>query len=641
MASEDDYLADWFNFIDQPEDGTMGSKNLNAISTGPAGGNDFISNRRDTANDGREDRGASNRINWDLNGIYEIDQDIEDVFPLYSELLEVEPVDKNSDESAQTSVGLPQAQSSSSMMNNEPAISENDPSGTFSSNNETFMDHEVPSTESGYQSSHSTSTQANICNDIGEIEFSCPPEAMETEDEETTSSQCYAPDRPPRSRDFNSQQKPTVAVSSKQVNVENSQFLHCDYENDSREKPSSSNQDSYFQQSLSSTIATIPPRTDSKYQSGPSTSSSFNIGDGLSSFPKVMEIRYAEPTSSQFRRYEPLSSDYSNDFQHQYAPSTTEANPNHFAKRKRVAPYSFHQRPLQKRQFRLAEKQLPHRNQQEPFCSPVDVFHSIPAPLLNPILQGFDQEGGNSNAATFGSNSGSINQYPPPYPPPLQQPAAQKDSLDFSDLESFQKYVQKEEKYLKKQDDAKKARQSRKRKPVLDENRRELMNRNIGYYHTHAQNEKNRVNSRISVFLDRVKKVKGILSTEHILEGKLDNSERISYQAQKRILLSTNGDSELIKRIQESKTKFENSEIEFLKKSKEYDEVSEKAKNYSKDEKMKAKGTPGSAKNRAKEKMECEELEYDIACLDHIISKAPQLSNLAMKFANDVPTKLL
>ncbi|CAP30047.1 Protein CBG10727 [Caenorhabditis briggsae] len=696
-TSEDDYLADWFNFLDQLIDEDIGSKTLNALSTRPADSNDFNEYRPDTDNDGREDRGASNHENWDLHGIYDFDPDREDLMPLHTELL-------NDDES-QTSIGNLPAPISSSMMNNEPAISENDPPGTISSNNETTMDHEVPSTESGYESSPSTSSSSNVCNGIGDIEISPFPEVMETEDGEQESS---TPARPPRTRDFNSQQDPTVADLSQQV--ENSLHVPDDLELDSYDKifsgplpipknrtvgSNSSDHGNDFQhQSWSSTTEAIPSMIDSEYQSSPSTFSPSNVV-----FPEVMRMEYQVPTSSQYPFYapahpsrgndskifdrqhpkqycdldkttsgllhqvttedyfsgtgisEPWSSYYGISLKHQSRPSLTEENPRHSAKRKRWAPYSNNQRPLLERKIRSDGKELSLKDQQKRLSRPVDVFQSISASMQTPMTQDFEQGSCNSNATTFESNADSESQYNVDSPP-IQQSGAQKYPPDFFDLGSLHKYVKKNQEYLKQLGggDTTEEKRIRQRTNVEDKNRREMMDRNCDYSKKCAQNKKDAMNARVLEFIEMVEEVKGIESDERLavfaleldnyMERGVDNSPIEAYQAQKRQLLSTSVDLETERKVQETWELLNKKRNDFEEKSQKYADTAKTAKNYGEEEKKKATNSAGSAKSRAKEKMEYAELEYDIACLDLIISKTPHLSNLALEFARWCANKI-
>ncbi|CAO4375117.1 unnamed protein product [Caenorhabditis nigoni] len=650
-----------------------GSKTSNVLSTGPGGSNNFNENHLDTANDGRVDRGASNHVNWDLHGIYDIDPDGRDSLPLYTELL-------NPYES-QTSIGSLPAPISSSIRNNEPDIFENDPAESFSTNNANPVEYEVPRICRGYQSIPSTSPQYKVFNHFRDIQLSSSPETME--DEKPTSSMSYVPTRPPRARDFYNQQEPTVADLPQQV--ENSQLPPDEYIYDSHEKifsgplanpenqtvgPSSSDHGFDFQhQSWSSTTEAIPSRTNSLYQSSPSTCSPSNV-----SFPDVMRMKCEGPTSSQYplcapahpssandsrifdrqqpkqycdqdknasgslhqvtiKKYFPrggiieqYSFDCGYDFQNQFVPSTTDANPSHSAKQDRWAPYSFNQRPLPAKQFRLDGKKLSPNYQQERFSRPVDLFHGISSSVQNQMAQDFDRESCFSNGTTFESNDVSIIQYNSLSD---QQPVAQKLSVDFFDLGSFEKYVQKKEMYLKtytenlqKLENLEKLEEGkigRRRTEPVDEKTREMRAKNRGYRNKSVRNTIEELNKRIFVFVDRFKETEGIISYERLaefsseldsfLEGNVDDSNHKTFEAQKRRLLLSGKNSKSEKTVQKTWELFEKSKAELREMKK--------------------------LKRRAEQ-----QLEYDIACLDLIISKAPELSNLSFEFARIFVNKI-
>ncbi|PIC36074.1 hypothetical protein B9Z55_015205 [Caenorhabditis nigoni] len=525
----------------------------------------------DTATDRREDLGASNNVNVNL------DEGAEG---------------QETRSRSQTSV--PIIPIAAPIMNNEPTRN--------------TMGNELSKMETGYHSSSSTSTPANVCNRFRDIQLSPSPEAMKISYGQPASSQCYAPVRPPRARDFHNQQEPIVEHSSEQV--ENSQLQPDDFELDSYEKifsgplqtpknqtvgPSSSHHGCDFQhQSWSRTTEAIPSSTDSVYQSSPSTFPPSNAP-----FPDVMRIEYGGPTSSQCMLYapahyssaydsdvfdgqqpkqycdldksasaslhqattrnyfprqgiiEPWSSDYSHNyqhkplpgivevipsrtdsgyqsspstfslsnvsfpnvvriefgmstscqhplyaparssrqyseivdsqqpkqycglnetvsdswcqltepsssssstydhFQHQSLPDTIEANPTHFAKRKRAAPKNQNPRPAKK--SRLAEKQL---------------SHSLLASVQNPMTQDFDRESCSSNTTTFESNYSSSSHN---NSPTLLQSVTQKLPVDFFDLGSFEKYVQKTPVLEKLRERAKKESKRRARREVNDE----------------------------------------------------------------------------------------------------------------------------------------------------------------------------
>ncbi|CAO4375123.1 unnamed protein product [Caenorhabditis nigoni] len=703
---------------------------FNVPYTGPAG-NDNPYERPpddepliDNANDGREDRGASNNENVDSHDNYDNHPNLEHVLYTSENLLDPDVMDGDSEgqgtrsraiAESQAGVGIIPAEISSSMMNNEPTISGNYSPDTFSSNNETTVESEVPSTESGYQSSASTSSSSNVCSRIGDIEMSPSPEVIETEDSEQASS---VP-APPIARDFNNQQEPSVADLSQQV--ENSQHVPDDFEFDSYEKifsgplpisknrtvgPISSDHGCDFQhQSWSSTTEAASSRTDSGYQSCHSTSSPSTV-----SFPEVMEADYGEPTSSQCVLYAPSSSSkdseifdskqpkqycdldknasgsfhqvttkynfsgsgtsetwscyYGIGFQHQSPPSLTDAIPSDYVKQKRSAPNSSDQCHHPAKKSRLDGRQLPYSpsaSAQRPItqefnhescnlntttakksnrrCKKQRSVTSAPVQL--PVS---NHDSRNSNPTTFQSNAGSIRQHDI-HSPPVQQPDAQEHPLDFLDLKSLHEYAEKKEKYLKKLEgrDTPEEQRVRQRTKVEDESLREEMDRACDYSKKCAQKKKDSFKDRTSKFVERVQQTEGITLNERMaifsleldgfLGGKVDNSSREAYETEKRQLVSTGVDSETEQKIQETWELLNEKRTNFQERSQEYKEAAKKAETLKKEEKKNATNSAGSGKSRAKAEMLSAQLDYDIACLDLIISKKAHLASLAHEFA--------
>ncbi|PIC36090.1 hypothetical protein B9Z55_015213 [Caenorhabditis nigoni] len=706
----------------------------------------------DTDTDGREDRGASNNENVDLHDNNGIDPNQEFVLYTSGNLLDPDDVMDGGSEGqgtrsrtiaeSQAGIGIIPAEISSSMMNNEPAISENYSLETFSPNNETTVESEVSSTESGYQSSASTSSSINGCSRIGDIEISPSPEVVETkeeptssqykshaetEDVEPTSSTLYASAGPPGARDVNNQQEPTAA---EQVTTENAQLPPDEYEYDSYDAifsgplqtpknqtvgPSSSDHGCDFQhQSWSSTTEATPSRTDSGFQSSPSTSSPSNV-----SFPELMEAEYGEPAfsqnmlsapahpsrangseisySQQPKQYcdmdknapgsmhqfttkydfsgtgtsEPWPSYYGIGIQHDSLLNMTEAIPSNSVKMKRSSPNSLDQCHHPAKKCRLDRRQLPYSpsvSVQRPItqefnhescnlnaktakksnrrCTKQRNATSAPVPL--PVS---DHDSRNFNPTTFESNVGSIRQHDV-HSPPVQQSDAQEHPLDFLDLKPFQEFGEKKEKYLKKLEgrDTPEEQRVRQRTKVEDESVREEMDRNCEYSKKCAKKKKEAINDRMLEFVKRVQEMEDVISKESMgtfslelddfLGGRIDNSASEAYETEKRQLFSTDVDSETEQTIQKAWELLNEMITDFKKKSQQYADASKNAENRSKEEKKNATSSPGSAKSRAKSVMEGAQLDYDIACLDLIISKKAQLASLSLEFARRCVNKI-
>ncbi|UMM30427.1 hypothetical protein L5515_012315 [Caenorhabditis briggsae] len=653
---------------------------FNVPYTGPDGNDNPYENPPDdeppivTADDGREAGSPSNHEDVDLHDNYDIDPNLEYVIYTSENLLDPDVMDQGGEEQEMMSMINDEFQTSSGMLpydavnmlpENEPAPInndettvetmefENDPPETFFPNNETTMEHEVLITENGYHLSSSTSSSSNVCHGIVVPSF---PGVIETEDGEQGSS---APAQPPRTRDFNSQQDPTVADLSQQV--ENSLHVPDDLELDSYYKifsgplpipkyrtvgPSSSDHCCDFQhQSWSSTAEAIPSITDSGYQSSPSTSSPSNV-----SFTEVMETEHGEPTSSQcmFGISEPWSSYYGIGFPHQPPPSLTDAIPSDSAKRKRSSPNSSDQFHHPAKKCKLDGRQLPCSDQQACFSSPVNVC--ISDSMQKPVIQDLRHENSDLNA-TVARKTGRISKKQQTVcSPPVQQSYAQEHPLDFLSLKSFQKYDEKKEKYLKcmGKGDTTEAKRVRQRTNVEDEGVRKEMDRNCDYSKKCAKKKKDAINNGILEFIEKVQEMEEVISIERVaisslelynfLGGTVDNSDCKAYETKK--LLSTGFDSQAEQKVQETWKLFGQAKTKFQLKAQEYTAASENAEGLSQDEKKKAIASPGSARSRAKSEMKFAELNYDIVCLDLIISKKAQFLIVAHEFARRSVNKI-
>ncbi|CAP30045.2 Protein CBG10725 [Caenorhabditis briggsae] len=695
---------------------------FNVPYTGPDGNDNPYENPPDdeppivTADDGREAGSPSDHEDVDLHDNYDIDPNLEYVIYTSENLLDPDVMDQGGEEQEMMSMINDEFQTSSGMLpydavnmlpenepapiNNdettvEPMEFENDPPETFFPNNETTMEHEVLITENGYHLSSSTSSSSNVCHGIVVTSF---PGVIETEDGEQGSS---APAQPPRTRDFNSQQDPTVADLSQQV--ENSLHVPDDLELDSYDKifsgplpipkyrtvgPSSSDHCCDFQhQSWSSTAEAIPSITDSGYQSAlqhhrhpmclsqklwrrnmgsrrpandrywPKSANHSEIFD--SQQPKQyceLDKKASGSLHQVTTKYdfsgsgisEPWSSYYGIGFPHQPPPSLTDAIPSDSAKRKRSSPNSSDQFHHPAKKCKLDGRQLPCSDQQACFSSPVNVC--ISDSMQKPVIQDLRHENSDLNA-TVARKTGRISKKQQTVcSPPVQQSYAQEHPLDFLSLKSFQKYDEKKEKYLKcmGKGDTTEAKRVRQRTNVEDEGVRKEMDRNCDYSKKCAKKKKDAINDVILEFIEKVQEMEEVISIERVaisslelynfLGGRVDNSDCKAYETKK--LLSTGFGSQAEQKVQETWKLFGQAKTKFQLKAQEYTAASKNAEGLSKEEKKKTTASPGSARSRAKSEMEFAEINYDIVCLGLIISKKAQLLIVAHEFARRSVNKI-